>query len=332
MPQTKNPYIRYKLLDKCFRDRHRKYFIEDLRTAVEDYMGYPVSERQIRDDITFMQCTDGWEIPLEKLHDGHKIYYRYKDPDFSIFNLPITQKEMDMLHDAIEMLSRFKGIPRYEWIEETLYHFQETFNLSDNLSGAVVFSQNPELKGLQFFEVLIDSIVSKNVLIISYHKFGGESRDRVIHPYQLRQYNNRWFLVGYEQKLEKRFPVVVLPIDRIEEVRPDMSLIYQEYLGADLEDYFKDIVGVSLAPDRALERVILKVSRPEADYINTKPLHRSQRVVEEAEAYMVFELKIKVNYEFETLLMGHAQFMSIIEPISLHDSIRKRAELILKNV
>ena len=69
MPQGKNADIRYRVLDRCFRDRRRKYFIDDLVTACNEelfnYDGSSVTERQIRADIHYMQRKAGVAIPLE---------------------------------------------------------------------------------------------------------------------------------------------------------------------------------------------------------------------------------------------------------------------------
>ena len=79
----------------------------------------------------------------------------------------------------------------------------------------VSFMQNPDLNGLGHFGRLFDAIVHHEVLAIDYHRFGRPVRTRIIHPYQLRQWNNRWYLVGYEKRQGGRFPYVVLPLDRI---------------------------------------------------------------------------------------------------------------------
>lgn len=331
MPQNKNSHYRYRLLDKCFRNKNKKYFIQDLLDYVNSQIDSPISERQLREDISYMESSAGFEAPIAKKYDGHKKYYRYKDTDYSIMDMPITQSEIDMLENAIGMLSRFKGLPKYDWIEETLRHFEETFNLSGSNTGSIVFAQNPQLRGIQRFDILIEAIVEHHVLKIEYHKFGGDYREREIHPYQLRQYNNRWFLIGYEPRLRERMPLVVVPMDRIEHVETDSNVIFQEYKGMDIDDYFKDIVGVSLMPNSIPETITIRVLKPEAEYIKTKPLHASQRIIEETDRFVVFELKLIINYEFETLLLTHAHMMNVIEPSSLRETLRIRAEKILKN-
>lgn len=70
MAQGKNAYIRYKVLDRCFRDSRKHYYMEDLVEACNEvlynYDGSSVSERTIREDIHFMQRQAGGGVPLER--------------------------------------------------------------------------------------------------------------------------------------------------------------------------------------------------------------------------------------------------------------------------
>ena len=195
MAQGKNANIRYMVLDRCFRDRRKKYFIDDLVKACNEelfyYDGSSVTERQVRADISFMQRKAGGAIPLVTKREGHKVYYRYSDPNFSIKNLPMSQQEAELLSDTISMLSRFRGLPNHEWLEATIAQMKSTFNLDNGQQSYVSFSQNEDLRGLNYFSRLYEAIASHQVVSLQYHKFTGEAWERIVHPYQLRQYNNR---------------------------------------------------------------------------------------------------------------------------------------------
>ena len=98
MPVNKNANIRYRALDACFRDKRRRYFIEDLIDKCEEaLLGFNgkggVSRRQIFDDIRYMKSEAGYGIELDELYDGKRKYYRYKDTDFSINQQPISKAE-----------------------------------------------------------------------------------------------------------------------------------------------------------------------------------------------------------------------------------------------
>lgn len=336
MGKSKNAYIRYRTLDRCFRDTRKRYFIEDLVEAcnkdLDNYDGSYVSERQVREDIHFMQREAGGGVPLEIRRDGHKVYYRYSDPNFSILNLPISQREVELLNDTIQMLKRFKGMPKFSWMDETLVRLEETFNLKKESRGIVSFSQNEDLVGIGYFSKLFDAIINQQVLRIMYHSYDFIPWARVIHPYQLRQYNNRWFLVGKETGRNDRLPVVVLPLDRINEIDIIKEGHYLDMDLQEIESYFKDIVGVSIQVGKPVQAILLKVYKPALNYIVTKPFHHSQKIIEDAENYSVLKLELKPNFEFETQLLAYADSIEILEPLDLREKIVDRAkEIISRN-
>ena len=333
MAQGKNAYIRYKVLDRCFRDRRKKYFIDDLVNICNEelfnYDGSSVTERQVRADIHFMQREAGGAIPLETKRVGHKVYYRYSNPNFSIKNLPMSQQEAELLSDTISMLSRFKGMPNHEWLEATIAQMKSTFNLDNGQQSYVSFSQNEDLRGLNYFSRLYEAIASCQVVSLQYHKFTGEAWERLVHPYQLRQYNNRWFLVGWEPAVAAKIPLVVIPLDRIDDYRILDKEHFVSYQG-DIDECFKDIVGVSLKFKEPCQHIVFKAYHPTSSYIETKPIHHSQRVVERHEEYTIFSLDLIPTYEFETIMLTYADKCEILEPLDLREKIKERAKNIVK--
>ena len=96
MATNKNALIRYKVLDNCFRNPGRKYFIEDLMEECEKVLieinpdSGGISSRQIFDDINFIESNEGWQAEIERHRDGKRVYYRYSDTSFSINNMPLN--------------------------------------------------------------------------------------------------------------------------------------------------------------------------------------------------------------------------------------------------
>ena len=325
-------FERHRILDQCLRDTKRKYYFNDLweeanRYTLDNY-GTSVSKRTVHSDLAYMKSETGYKAPIKKFMDGHWAYYRYSEPSFSILNLPMTNEEANLLSRTLSMLQRFNGLPENEWLETTLFRLNETFNLTGTPKDAVVFAQNPDLKGLQFFAPIFKGIKDQKVLKITYHKFNNPQSIREIHPYQLRQYNNRWFLIGYEPIQSPRLPLVVVPLDRIDEVSTDENIIFQRYQGVDLEEYFDPIIGVSIDPNQTKEKVVIRVSNNEAPYIATKPIHASQIEIRENDLYTRFEYHMIINYELRTFLLGLN--CEIIAPQHLRQEILERAQVIIK--
>ena len=106
--------------------------------------------------------------------------------------------------------------------------------------------------------------------------------------------------------------------------------MYQEHCGIDFDDYFYDIVGVSLNPESRPDKIIARAGYPAANYIETKPIHPSQRILERGDGYLIFQWNLIVNYELETQLLTYADQCEIIEPIKLREKLRDRAIKIIE--
>ena len=195
MATNKHATIRYHALDRCFSNPRRKYFIEDLinacNQAIYDFAAIEdgVKRRQVFDDITFMESVHGWSISLERIKDGRRVFYRYSDKSFSIKNQGINQAEAEQLRETLAILSRFKGLPQFEWIEEMQIKLEGTFKLKGNLQATVGFEQNPFLKGLNNFTEIFNAIQNEVALIIKYQGYKQEKPTKaIIHPWYLKQF------------------------------------------------------------------------------------------------------------------------------------------------
>ena len=108
MPANKNALIRYKTIDRCLRNKFRRWTIDDLTEACSDALYEMegimkgVSVRTVQGDLQIMRSDKlGYNAPIE-VYD--RIYYRYADPDYSISDTPLTEEECDLLKEAVELL------------------------------------------------------------------------------------------------------------------------------------------------------------------------------------------------------------------------------------
>lgn len=118
-----------------------------------------------------MESPQGWNIPLEKYKDGRRTFYRYSEKGYSINNQPLTDAEINQLKEAMFMLSRFKGMPSFEWIDEIISRLEDKFHLVGNADSVIGFEQNQYLKGLEYLSDIFNSIINKQCLRIVYRNF-----------------------------------------------------------------------------------------------------------------------------------------------------------------
>ena len=328
MATNKHATIRYQALDKCFRNTGRKYFIDDLIEAcnktIYNYSGISdgVKRRQIFDDINFMQSESGWTVPLERLKDGRRVYYRYSDTSFSINNQPLNEAEANQLKEAMLTLNRFKGMPQFEWVDEMITRLEDSFDFVDSENKIIEFEQNQFLKGLEHVSIFYHSIVYKKVLQIKYQSFK-QSEPNIItfYPHYLKQYNSRWFVFGYQDKYET---ISNLALDRIEKISETDNEFRDSEI--DYSEYFEDIIGVTIPKDSKAETITLKVKDSLLPYILSKPIHGSQKVNGNT-----LELNLIVNYEFISLLLSYGENIEVLEPFELKDKINTKIDEMKRN-
>jgi predicted DNA-binding transcriptional regulator YafY len=325
MAITKYPLIRYKILDKCFRNTGKKYFIEDLIKECEnvilemDSESSGISVRQIREDIAFMKSAEGWSIEIEDNRVGRKMYYRYVDPNFSINNMPLNEIEINRLMEAVDTLSQFKGMPQFKWLNEIVPKLQQGISIKKEI--IIEFDNNEYLKGIDYLGQIYNAIYYKKVLLIEYQPFESESSiNFTIHPHYLKQYNNRWFLFGLNNENEKAD--WNLAIDRIKKIT-EVSIKYKAN-EIDWSDYFEDIIGVTKPIDALPEKIILHFYGKTGKYMETKPIHGSQKSNWITNDTLELKLNLIINYELERLILSYADSVKVIQPLELENKIKGR--------
>jgi predicted DNA-binding transcriptional regulator YafY len=334
MATNKHATIRYHTLDKCFSNFNRTYFIENLieecNHALFDFSGIEdgVKRRQIFDDITFMESEQGWSIPLERYKEGKRVFYRYSDNKYSIKNYGINQNEAEQLKETLAIISRFKGLPKFEWIEEIQIRLEDSFRLKNNINSSTVgFDHNPYLKGLEHFTGLFNSINNKVALKINYKAFNKDFAIQILlHPWYLKQYNNRWFLFGFNEKYNA---ISNFALDRIIDFE-ETNEIYIENKEVNFEEYFDDVVGVTVKGNESTEKILVKISKNLWPYIESKPLHGSQKINAILGNEIIIELSIEINYELISLLFSYIDSIEVVEPETLKAKFKLLSENIYK--
>lgn len=277
MAENKNAQIRYKALDKCFSNIYRKFFMDDLidycsMVLTEHYAkNTTVSRRQIFEDINFMKSEAGYSAPIESFKEGRRTFYKYTDPTFSILKMPLNPSELNLLNEAMETLSRMNTLAGFDWVSSVQAKLNLGITQSQNQRQVISFEDNEFLKGIEFLNPLYHHIVSLQPLNIEYKGFNsGKESIFVISPYYLKQYNNRWFLFGYNHEINI---IQNLALDRMIDIR--FSKIKYKICKIDFNEYFEDIVGVSNDELKPVVDVKIELSDNIIPYINSKPIHGS---------------------------------------------------------
>lgn len=321
MPTNKNAQLRYQVLDRCFSDFIHKYSIDDLIDKVNDVLydlnGTEVSMRQIREDIKYMRDRVTYNAPIKAYPwDGKKCYYRYEDRDFSIFNNDLSVEEVNKLRSTLDMLNNYRGIPGNSWLEEVISNLEYRFGIKSNKDNVIAFEQNEQLKGLEYLSEVIDAAVNHTPLIIYYRTYKGKEFTSTIHPYHVKQYNNRWFLFGYEEESGK---IANKALDRIQHVSL-ANVPFKPNTSIDFGHFFDDVVGVSIPNDDVeKDTIILRFTEARFPYVTSKPIHKSQIVLSEDDC--TISLEVKPTRELEQQILSFGSDIEVLSPKSFRAQI-----------
>lgn len=333
MPKNKLASFRYRVINNCLRNTGRKWSLQNLIDEISEQLfenfgiEKGVSRRTVFYDIELMRSLPprGFDAPIV-LKDG---FYCYEDPTYSIDNIPLSEKDMSSINDAISLLEQFNQLPistELSLIKEKLY--RETFIFNTTPQKIIEF-ENKNVKGSEFLIPLYKCIKDKNVLEILYHPFKHKTASQlIVHPYFLKQYNSRWYLIAYCKTFDK---VGFYSLDRLVSISVSVDNTCNENLKPEAETYFKDIIGVSLPEKGIIQEIILHFSAEQAPYVKTKPIHTSQKVMSESETGIEIALNIIPNYEFYSLMLSFGSSVTIISPDDLRTSIITILENSIKN-
>ena len=335
MPVNRNALIRYKTIDNCLRRRHIKWTLDELINACSDalyeYTGVDkiISRRTIQLDIQMMRSGSlGAPAPIEVYENR---YYRYKDPDYSFTDSPLTDDDLKLMGDTVEMLRQFGGFSAFAGMEDVLGRLEDhVSSMRHKRKPVILLEKNDDLRGLKYIEPLYKAIIAKTPVKIIYKSF--KSRDMqkfIFSPYFLKEFRNRWFVYGWKKGAGMIFN---LALDRIHEMGAAPGEVYQENTVIDPDTFFDNLIGVTKNISDKAHKVRFWAAPGQVPYIETKPLHKSQFVVQRNEdGSAIFQMEVVLNYELEKDLLGFGEGVKVLAPRQLVHNMSKRLRQAAEN-
>ena len=322
MPINKLALVRYKIIDHCLQNRFRKWTLENLveacSEALYEYEGISkgVSRRTVQLDIQNMRSEKlGYNAPIIV---ADKKYYSYEDKNYSITNIPVTRQDLNTLSEAIEVLKQFKGFGYFQELTGMINKLEDKIYKQKHKGKSYInFEKNDLLKGLEHIDPLHKAIIKKQALEIHYQSFKARDASQLIfHPYLLKEYRNRWFLLG----ANKKQLVMTLALDRIVAIK-EANEKYVKSSAIDIDTFYNDIIGVSKVPNQRAQIVVMKIDKSNAPYILTKPLHPSQKVLKEEADGTIFSIQVIWNFELEREILGFGESLRVLSPRRLQNKM-----------
>lgn len=329
MPHIKNALIRYRIIDKCLRNKYAPFPSKrDLREACEEALfggagGEHICDSTIEKDMYAMKMEHDAPIRYSKREGG----YYYEDPDFTIDDIPLTDDDREALGFAVKTLMQFKDVSLFQQFGSAIDKIADRIALSteSDADQYIQFESVGSDGGSEFLPPLLEAIKRNNLVAFDYASFvSGELKPRKVLPLLLKQYRNRWYLITWDLS---RTDYITYALDRME----DLDILKESKpRPADFnpDNYFKHSIGITSGNDDPSD-VVLRVNTVAAKYLDSLPLHASQRVREVNDDHFIFSLKVNISEELIREILSYGGEIQVVSPKSLSSEIRRRARSLL---
>ncbi len=260
---------------------------------------------------------------LSTRRNGNKVYYCYKNCNESLYDNTLSEEDMERLQQICSLMLGFSGMPHFKWIDQVTARLYQHRRPS---SHTIACFEGTTDRDAQYFMQLFDAIAQHKALNLCYKKFDAEPTDRIIHPYYLKQYRQRWYLFAYD---ERRQQIVCFALDRMESLTEAKEVEYKT-TDIDFNHYLDNVIGVTMPQHASIERIRLWADHWVVNYLRTSPLHHSQQIEQAEDGSSIVTLDVMINHELEQEILFLGEHVSVLAPEHFCLQLATRYEQSLK--
>lgn len=335
MPIAKNPFERYKIIDKHLK-RNKGLTIMELTEIVNEELrmfdrnsnpdhSREVSDRMIRIDIQNMPQI----FPIEIIKKGSKYYYESSED--SIDNINITESDKTAITLAMGVFSRFNGTPLYDKFSDAVTRILASsvlrkINTTDS-KRYIQVAEVTEGAGIEWLETIYNAIIDKKALKLHYKSFGEHISVKTISPYMLKEYRNKWYMIAYAKEIKHDNKTILFKLGRIEQLEESDEGYYIDPK-FNQEKYFKYTLGVFHLHDSTPIDVKLKLTGPIANLVSEDRIHPSMEILNKNEKEMMIQIRVYDTPELHSLILGFGENAEVMEPSDLRIKIKETLQRI----
>ncbi len=326
MPVVKNARLRERTLDQILRNHNRKYSIEELIIQLENSLGERISRSTLYSDFAHMKEEYGAEIVRNK--DGK---YFYQDEDFSIDKAPLDPEDKKLLEMATNIFRIFSSSPIYSKFESTIDKIVTGSKISKRDRKKINCIQpekaNSAIGGV-YIEPILNAILDTNSIEIEYQKQGQTTEKKVLSPYLLKQVDQHWYLIAYDNQNSKL--IKNYSLDKILSVKlSDEPYKYDSNF--DAEEFFKYSYGIYHNYKDTPQKIKLEFKDPYINTIINYPLspYQTHSLSKDGKKLTV-NLELYDSWEIVTEILKYGASVKVLAPKSLAKKIKGIAEEVMK--
>lgn len=253
-------------------------------------------------------------IAYSKLEKG----YYYTDPEYTIKEISLSEEDKEAIRFAANTLFQFKDLAIFDQFGSAIQKIMDRLSISPEMQDEAIerfvqFENTPMAKGTELLPELLQAIKECREVRFRYTSFIDESEsERILHPYLLKEYRNRWYVIGKDANGGK---IKTFGLDRISDlsIRDKVFVVDRKF---DPEVLFKYSFGITAGGKPT--KVVLRFAPQEGRYVKAQPLHPTQKIIKENQQDgLTIQLKVIPSYELSAAIRSFGKNVEVVEPINL---------------
>ena len=269
--------------------------------------------------ISFEEISERWERNKD-LSDYRPLsratFNRWKDAIFIQFGIIISCQRAGGYLYYIENLEDIDEDNLKKWMLDS---FAVGNLIGENLSlkDRILVNQVPSAR--DYLAALLEAMKENRTVTITYCAFGKTKSYTVcIEPYCVKLFENRWYVLAHNVQYDD---IRIYGLDRIEDLKvEDRTFKLPKDFSA--SDFFSSYYGIVTNMNINPERIVIRAYKDHIPYINSLPLHHSQKLLEDNGEYADFELYLVPTYDFVMRLLHVGAMIEVVSPVSLRKTMK----------
>lgn len=210
------------------------------------------------------------------------------------------------------------------WLLDTVSTLNQ-IQTTPELASRIQFEDNPS--GRTYLSTIIEAMRGNHAIHMAYQRFGdAEPFETDIEPYAVKVFSRRWYVIARNVQYDS---IRTYSLDRIRQLKilPSTFEVPKDF---SLKTYFEGCCGIFADKDLPIERVVLKVYSYARAYVESLPLHPSQKEIARDSDSTTYELHVRPDFNFIQAILSQVDMIEVIEPSSLRKELFEYGESIMR--
>lgn len=216
---------------------------------------------------------------------------------------------------------RIQSFLRYVELVHVGELFKQGLNDFDVLRQTIALEDSSKFKGIHLIKPLLLAVKQSQSVSFVYENYSRETHHNYkITPLQIREYQNRWYVIGVP---EHETHIRTFGLDRISDLElSEYSTIKISEFETQL-DKFNSVVGLNYNATEKKEFIRIAVTEKQYKYLKSLPLHQSQTLEKQLDDQRLeVSFYLKPNFEFKMHLLKMGSRVEVLSPKSLREEIK----------